>query len=179
MAKQRGRQKSAETLAKERIKAMFTNLPAHIPRMSEEKQKEINAKLAASKKIEEALIADYSPTIPNELIFQLASLGDESMYGNEEAVLKKYNTSADATRRGQKDGAAVTAQKARDEAMAFWDKNPDFFEAMGRPRNANTTAQRVIDNWANRGDGGKVPSINTIKNWYKLIQNSKGSSRRK
>jgi hypothetical protein len=175
MAKQRGRPISAQTLEKERIKAMFANPPAHISELTLQESEEIEAMLAASKKIEDELIADYGPTIPNKLIFEVASLGDESMHGHEETVLKKYNTLVEGTKRGQKDGAAITAQKAHDRAKAFWDKNPDLFEAMGRPRNANTSAQRIIDNWPTRGDGKKVPNINTIKNWYKLIQNSKGS----
>ena len=175
----RGRPKNAETLELERIEAMFKNRPAHIKPLTKQERKKIETQLAASKKIEEELIADYGPTIPHRLIFELASLGDESMFGHEDKVIGRYDKLIAAEKSGQLNGARVTAQKAHGRAKAFWDKNPDLFEAMGRPRNANTTAQRIIDNWSSRGDGGEVPSINTIKNWYKLIQNSKGSSSKK
>ncbi len=183
--RKRGRPKSSQTLELEKTEALFKNLPAHT-KMSSEEREELEKRLAESKKIEDQIYAGHSPTIPHDLILAMESLGDRELFEEDEellnaeaVVIEKYNKLEEATKRGQKDGAAVIAKKAFIRAKTFWDSNPDFFEAMGRPRNANTTAQRIIDNWPTCGNGGKLPSINTIKNWYKLIQNSKGSSYKK
>lgn len=185
MAKQRGRPKKAETTEREKTEIWLKNLPAHYHMSTEEREKtqELLDGLEQQQKI---MLSQHLQTISNELIYAYESVGHRELFeetpellAEEAKVVEKYNVIVEATKHGQKEGGVTTAQKAFQRAKPFWDKNPDFFEAMGRPRNANTTAQRIIDNWANRGDGGKVPSINTIKNWYKLIKNSKGLSRRK
>ena len=182
----RGRPKSEKTIAWEATEAMLKNPPAHIARMTEQEREELQKFLDELEQQRKAMVSQHSRTIPNELIYAYESVGHRELFeetpeilAGEAKVIKKYNTLVDATKRGQKDGAVITAQKAHDRAKAFWDKNPDLFLAMGRPRNANTTAQRVIDRWPTFGDGGEVPGINTIKNWYELIRNSKGLSSKK
>lgn len=169
MAKQRGRPKSPETLEKERIEAMFANLPAHTPRMSDEEQKEKNAHFDANKKIEEELIADFSPTIPDEIIYQLASLDDESMHGHKEAVLKKYEKFQVAEHNGRLSGAKKTADKAKARANAVWGKSQDLVKRIGTSHSVHSASQKILDDWVNRGDKGKKPSIRSIQNWYQTF----------
>lgn len=182
----RGRPKSKQTIARQATEAWLRNPPPHIKPMTTKKREEAQQLLDELEQQRKILLSQHSRTIPNELIYAYESVGHRELFeetpeilAGEAKVIKKYNTLVDATKRGQKDGAVITAQKAHDRAKAFWDKNPDLFVAMGRPRNANTTAQRVIDRWPTFGDGGEVPGINTIKNWYELIRNSKGMSSKK
>ena len=186
MAKQRGRPKSEQTIARETTETWLRNPPSHIKPMTKKKRNEVHKFLDELEHQRKIILSQHSRTIPDELIYSYESVGHRELFeetpellAGEALVIKKYNSLVEATKQGQKDGAAITAKKAHTRAKAFWDNNPNLFEAMGRPRNANTTAQRIIDNWPNRGDGGKVPSINTIKNWYQLIQNSKDLSSKK
>lgn len=167
MAKQRGRPKSARTLERERIKTMFKNHPAHIPRMTEEAREKIKVNLAASKKLEEELIADYSPTISHNLILELASLGDESMYGHEEAALKKYEKLKVAEHSGRLSGAQKTADKAKARANIVWGKNQDLVKRIGISQTVHSASQKILNEWVSRGDNGKKPSIRSIQNWYR------------
>ena len=186
MSKQRGRPKSEQTIAREATESWLRNPPPHIKPMTKLERKEAQLILDSLEQQRKIMLSQHIPTIPDELIYAYESVGHRELFeetpeilAGEAKTIEKYNALVEATKRGQKDGGATTAQKAFKRAKAFWDKNPDLFDAMQRPRNANTTAQRIIDNWSSRGDGGEVPSINTIKNWYKLIQNSKGSSSKK
>lgn len=134
--------------------------------MTKEESEATQEMLAERKKIEEELISDYSPTIPHELIYELASHGDESMYGYEESVLKKYEMSLAAEKHGRLSGARGTKEKAQLRAIAVWGKNKDLLARIGVSLTVHSASHKILNEWDKRGDGGLKPSIRSVQEWY-------------
>ena len=176
----KGRPKKQQTIAREQAEAWLKNVPDYA-KLSAAEQSSLARSQIASEEARQSLLKGYSAAIPEDLIYALNSIGDRELFEEDEwivecerKVIEKYEKAEKAVSDGSSKGGAATSQKAFNQAKAFWEKNPELFEAMNRPRNADTTAHRIVDNWHKFGNGSPVPSTNTIKNWHKLIQNSKG-----
>jgi len=169
----RGRPKSDKTIAWEATEAMLKNPPAHIPRMTEQEREEVQKFLDELEQQRKAMLSQHSRTIPDELIYAYESVGHREFYEEtpellegEAKVIKKYNTLVEATKRGQKDGAAITAQKAHNRANSVWSKNQDLVKRIGSSHSVHSASQKILDEWVNRGDNGEEPSIRSLQNWY-------------
>lgn len=166
-SKKRGRPKSSETLEKERIDEILSACPPALkmtPRQAEE-QNEIFESL---KKTLNDLYAEFSPTIPQELIENYASLHDESMDGYQKQILDKWDKVHTVLVHGQESGARETAKKATERAQTVWGKNQDLARRIATKNLSETGASTIIFNeWDKRGDGELKPTIRTISNWYK------------
>lgn len=180
MAKQRGRPKSADTLERERIEAVLKNPPAHIPRITDQEREELKKQFAASKLIEEQIYAGHSPTIPHDLILAMESLGDRELFEEDEWLIKseqksikKYEGLKAAEKNGHQKGAQTTSDKTKVRATTVWGKNQDLISRIGRNLTVHSASQKILDEWDNRGDKGKKPSIRTVQNWHhRFILNS-------
>ena len=169
----RGRPKSAETLERERIEAMLKNPPSHIKPMTKDKHQEVQHLLDELEQQRKVMLSQHSRTIPDELIYAYESVGHREFFeetpevlAGEANVIKKYNTLVEATTRGQKDGAAITAQKAHSRANAVWNKNQDLLKRIGSSHSVHSASQKILDEWLSRGDNAKEPSIRSLQNWY-------------
>ena len=169
----RGRPKSEQTSAREATETMLKNPPAHIPRMTEQEREEVRKFLDELEQQRKIMLSHHSRTIPDELIYDYESVGHRELFeetpellAGEAKVIKKYNTLVDATKRGQKDGAAITAQKAHSRANAVWIKNQDIVKRIGTSHSVHSASQKILDEWVSRGDNGKEPSIRSLQNWY-------------
>jgi polyhydroxyalkanoate synthesis regulator phasin len=173
MAKPRGRPKSKQTIAREATDAWLRNPPPHIKPMTKEKREEVQQFLDELEQQRKIMLSQHSRTIPDELIYAYESVGHRELFeetpellAGEARVIKKYNTLVDDTKKGQKNGAAITAQKAHDRANTVWLKNQDIVKRIGTSHSVHSASQKILDEWVSRGDNGKEPSIRTIQNWY-------------
>jgi hypothetical protein len=172
MAK-KGRPKSAETVERERIETMLKNPPAHISRMTDQEREEVQHLLDELEQQQKIMLSQHSRTIPDELIYAYESVGHRELFeetlellASEAEIIKKYNTLVEDTHKGQKKGAATTAQKANSRANKVWSKNQDLLNRIGRSHSVHSASQKIKDEWLSRGDNGKEPSIRNLQNWY-------------
>ena len=86
----RGRPKSAQTLEREKTEAWLKNPPSHIPPMTKEERQWWDDFIKNSEEAQRAILAGHSPLLPHSLIYDLESLGDESMHGCEKIILDKF-----------------------------------------------------------------------------------------
>ena len=166
MANKRGRPKSKARLEREALDAAFIELPAHIPKMTKKADREMRAQYEESKRYHEDLIAAFSPIIPDRLILEVASIGDETMQGFEGPILEKYRTLMASAKNGQLEGAKATLLKAKLRADTVWNKNQDLANKIGYNHTIHSASQKILDEWDSLGDGGEKPSLRTIQNWY-------------
>ena len=166
--KPRGRPpKNSETLERERFELMLKNLPEHLKNL----RPHFDINIEEMDAIEKDLLSGYSPTIPHNLIYQLASLGDESLCGYEDIIINKYNQLIQVSTDGQKLGANATAEKALTRAHKVWDSNQDLVNRIDRKNlTIHTASMIIITNWATRGDSDKKPTLATLRNWYNKLQ---------
>jgi hypothetical protein len=169
----RGRPKSKQTIARQATEAWLRNPPPHIKPMTTKKREEVQQLLDELEQQRKILLSQHSRTIPNELIYAYESVGHRELFeetpeilAGEAKVIKKYNTLVDATKRGQKDGAVITAQKAQSRANSVWSINQDLVNRIGRSHSVHSASQKIKDEWVSRGDNGKEPSIRSLQNWY-------------
>jgi hypothetical protein len=166
----KGRPKKPETLEYERRLKMLSNCPKMAG------PDPIQESFDSAEKARLELISGHSPTIPHELIYAIESVGDRELFEEDDWVLaceqktiKKYSTLVEAEKLGQQIGGQVTAEKAMARAKAVWGKNQDLIDKISRNLTLHSAAEKIQDEWGTRGDGGKKPSVNTIKNWYQKI----------
>ena len=166
--KKRGRPKSKQTLEREATEAWLRNPPPHIKRMTPEEKKFWEEDAAHSEKVRKSLIADYGLLIPHSLVYELASLGDESMFGHEQDVLDRYEKYITKQTEGQLNGAQETAIQADSNAERLWNKNQALVKRIEEGTLSLNGAAKIISNdWLNKGIEGERPTIKTISNWYK------------
>lgn len=171
ISKKRGRPKSKQTLDKEAAEAWLKNPPSHIKRMTTEEKKFFEANAAHSEAIRKSLIADYGPLIPHSLIYELASLGDESMFGHEQEILDRYEKYKNKEILGKINGAVETSSQADANAERLWKKNQDLIKRIENHTISLSGASKIIINdWQNKGIEGDKPTFKTISNWYKRIR---------
>lgn len=171
-----GRPKKPSTLEKERVALMLSNPPTHVHRLTDAQFKEIKHQLDELEKVRKEIIKGHSPTIPDELIYAMESIGDRSLFEADDWIVKcelkiveKYTKLLEAESNGRQKGGDGTAKKASTRAEAVWANNQDLVFRIGLNHSIHSAANKLFDEWGTRGDGGERPHINTIKNWYKKI----------
>ncbi len=167
----RGRPKSAKTLERERTEAWLKNPPAHILPMTKEERQWWDDFIKNSEEAQRAILAGHSPLLPHSLIYDLESLGDESMHGYEKIILDKFEEYKNKEIAGRINGADETASQADIMAQRLWKKNGDLARRIQSGNLTLNGASKIIhDDWANKGVEGGKPSLKTISNWYKRIR---------
>ena len=167
----RGRPKNAQTLEKERIEDMLKNPPAHIPPLTKREKQILEQSFETSEKIRQSLLTGHSPLIPNELVYAVESIGDESMEGYESATLKQYAVYQAKEREAKSTGGQELAIQADMRAANVWKKNPELAKSIATKKiSLNGAAKIILEHWESKGDKFEKPSIKTIANWYKRIR---------
>jgi hypothetical protein len=169
--KKRGRPKSQKTLEKEWTEAWLKNPPAHIPPMTEEEKQWRREFIKNSEEAQRSILEGHSPLLPHGLIYDLESLGDESMHGFEQSVLDRYGHYRAKEIIARVNGGEETASQADASAMRLWTKNSALVKRIQSGNlTPNGAAKIIFDDWENKGIEGGKPSIKTISNWYKRIR---------
>ncbi|MDH6300003.1 hypothetical protein [Polynucleobacter sphagniphilus] len=167
----RGRPKSSETLERERMEALLKNPPTYIPPMTKKDKQWWNDFINNSEEAQHAILEGCSPLLPHSLIYDLESLGDESMHGVEKIILDKFATYKNKETTGRINGADETASQADVKAKRLWAKNSALVRRIQSGNLMLNSASKIIfDDWENKGIEGGRPSLKTISNWYKRIR---------
>ena len=167
----RGRPKSAQTLEKEATEAWLKNPPAHIPKMTAKERGELQEYFDSSEKARLEILEGYSPVIPKDLIYELSSLGDESVQGFENIILGKYKQYKNKETEGKITGAEEMSIQADTRAERLWGKNNKLMKRIDAGNiSLNGAAKNIYDNWETKGIEGDKPTVKTISNWYKRIR---------
>jgi hypothetical protein len=183
----RGRPKSAATLAREKIEALFASRPSYLPKEESALTKALREAKPHNDAIEQKILSDYKydATVPDEHAFTMASLGDESLYGHETVIIAKDKAHKARVARQRSNGARATKQNSRNRAEAIIAKNKVLISQLigSRKHSVSCVAKKICSEWdrmtvaqriygepaslTTRGDGGPCPSERTIRNWIK------------
>jgi hypothetical protein len=190
LKKGRGRPLSQETLEKRRVDELLKNINKPI---SLEEIAWRDSMLSSLEEAESELLSDYksNPTIPRSHIFELASLGDESMLGYEDLILERDNKLRQAVISNRHKGGDEYHQNTKSRAKLLCEKNRILLGKM-KPNghlSKNKVATKIHEEWdripsGNRqlGEEGmdrrgvedlginasKVPSVRTIERYIDL-----------
>jgi len=185
--KGRGRPPSQETLEKLRMEELLKNKPDYLSNVKNGWQ---DAMLRSMEDSEREVLRNFEsyPTIPRSHIFEMASLGDESMVGHEDLILERDNKLRQDAVRNRHKGGDESKQIANNRAKLLCEKNRILLEKMkplGR-LSKNRVATIIHDQWndmpfGNRQPGeesmerrgvedlginaGKIPSVKTIERY--------------
>ena len=163
--KPRGRPKKPETIERERLEAEC-NESSRDPELLKNNGLTINIDLEQAKNIQKELLADFPPAVPHELIYAANSHYEDPE--EEQKIHERLNKALTAVASGQLKGSLSTRQNAITQAKKLWNKNSDLISRMQRFGYADMTAKKIIKEWDIRGIGGNPPSVNTIKNWFRI-----------
>jgi hypothetical protein len=187
LKKGRGRPPSRETLEKQRVDELLKNIPKHL---TQEDRDSLDAILSSMEDAERKLLSDYEayPTVPRSHIFEMASVGDESMIGYEHLILEQENKLIQQAIRNRHKGGAEYHQNTNIRATQLCEKNRILLEKM-KPLghlSKNRVATIIHEQWdrmplGNRQPGeefmdrrgledsgknaSKIPSIRTIERY--------------
>ena len=179
----RGRPKSEATIQREKIDALFASRPSYLPKEESALTKALREAKPHNDAVEQQILRDYKydATVPDDHAFTMASLGDESLYGHEAAIIAQDQAHIARVARQRANGARATKQNASYRAAKVIAKNKvmlsEFLYIRGE--SVYAVAKKILVEWDHvsaeqrigdetitaRGDGGPVPSHRTIRNW--------------
>ena len=158
--------------ARKRIEHMLRNMPPHIPKITAEQHKELNAQLAAFDAIEKQMLRDHkSPPMPAKVVYAIESAGPEFMTEAEiQDTVEKYNRAAGNIKQGQNTGGQTLANRSADRKEKVLEKNPELIRKLTTGIwSVNRIATKLHDEWDKRGDGLPRPAIRTLRRWLKVV----------
>ena len=181
----RGRPKSAATIERERIDTLFASIPSHLQKEESALTNNLREAKPYNDAIEQQILQDYKydATVLDDHAFTMASLGDESLYGHEAAIIAQDETHRERVARQRINGARATKQNSKNRAEAVIAKNKILISQLIDSRkqpvfrvakkirsewHVTTVAQRISGEPLSlkaRGDGGPCPSERTVRNW--------------
>lgn len=183
--KKRGRPKSEATLERERVEAMLKSVPER-RRMTPTEKGEMQALIESFNQWEKEILKDYPNPIPRRLAYEMASLGDESMEGHEQDVLRRYEKGRSNNLKNLSEGTIVkkiSAAKRKEEILL---KNEALINKIGtRPYTTNHVAKKILKEWDSiplggqigqsshlkkRGDDEKRPSVRALNGWIASLR---------
>ena len=179
----RGRPKSEATIQREKIDALFASRPSYLPKEESALTKALREAKPYNDAVEQQILRDYKydATVPDDHAFTMASLGDESLYGHEAAIIAQDQAHIARVARQRANGARATKQNASYRAAKVTAKNKvmlsEFLYARGE--SVHAVAKKILVEWdyvsaeqrirdetiTARGDGGPVPSHRTLRDW--------------
>ena len=178
--KKRGRPKSEATLERERVEEMLKSVPEH-RRMTPTEKGQMQALSENLDQLKKEILKDYPTPIPRHLAYEMASLGDESMEGHEQDVLRRYEVARSNNLKNLSDGTTAKENSAAKRRVEILLKNEALINKIGtRPYTANHVAKKILKEWYSiplggrvgesshlkkRGDDEKCPSIRTLTGW--------------
>ena len=183
----RGRPKSAATLARENIEALFASRPSHLPKEESALTKALREAKPHNDALEQQILRDYKydATVPDDHAFAMASLGDESLEGYEDAIIAQDEEHIARVARQRSNGAKATKRNSQNRAKAIIAKNKILISHLigTRKQSVSRVAKKICTEWVfisvaqrisgephlltARGDGGPCPSERTVRNWIR------------
>ena len=179
----RGRPKSEATIQREKIDALFASRPSYLPKEESALTKALREAKPHNDAVEQQILRDYKydATVPDDHAFTMASLGDESLYDHEAAIIAQDQAHIARVARQRANGARATKQNASYRAAKVIAKNKVMLSEFlcARGESINAVAKKILDEWdyvsaeqrirdetiTARGDGSPVPSHRTLRNW--------------
>ena len=121
----RGRPKSEATIQREKIEALFASRPSYLPEEESALTKALREAKPYNDAVEQQILRDYKydATVPDDHAFTMASLGDESLYGHEAAIIAQDQAHIARVSRQRANGAKATKQNASYRAAKVTAKN--------------------------------------------------------
>jgi hypothetical protein len=179
----RGRPKSEATIQREKIDALFASRPSYLPKEESALTKALREAKPHNDAVEQQILRDYKydATVPDDHAFTMASLGDESLYGHEAAIIAQDQAHIARVARQRANGARAKKQNASYRAAKVTAKNKvmlsEFLYARGE--SVYAVAKKILVEWdyvsaeqrirdetiTARGDGGPAPSHRTLRDW--------------
>jgi hypothetical protein len=185
MKKGRGRPPNQETLERRRIEEMFKNQPQYFNQADLDDQ---DAMLKNMDETKAKILSDYKsyPTVPHIHIFEMASIGDESLHGYESLIIQNNERLMDDIQIDRHTGSMETKENAHKNAIKLCKQNKILLSRMKPSGNLskNQVATIIKSQWNHippeqrkdgeedldrRGvegfglDSKKIPSIRTIE----------------
>ena len=171
--KKRGRPKNKLTLEIEEQEKMFAKLRNKHP-LTKEQREFYELMEKNGEEVRKQILKDFKThkMIPDDHAYTMASLGDESLIGYEDKIISKDNYYQQKIKESTARGGETLAYESDIRAKFIWNKNKDLIQRMNRKENKlslNGAASMIREDWAKRGDSGRKPSLNSIKNWYQRL----------
>jgi hypothetical protein len=165
--RKRGRPKSTATIERESTESWLRNIPEQVKALFDDSgTKEWLEQLES---VRQEILSDYKhdPTIPNKHAYEMASLGDESMFGHENDVLARGHAYRARSQERHARGALSSSQKSMEKARWLCEDNSDLIERMESPGgpSLNSVVTIIADHWHDRGVTDKHPSKRTLTRW--------------
>ena len=181
----RGRPKSEATIQREKIDALFASRPSYLPKEESALTKALREAKPHNDAVEQQILRDYKydVTVPDDHAFTMASLGDESLYGHEAAIIAQDQAHIARVARQRSAGARATKQNSQNRAGLVIEKNKILISRLieSGKRSVSHVAKKICSEWdfitvaqrisgepsslTARGDGGPCPSERTVRNW--------------
>jgi hypothetical protein len=197
--KKSGRPLGKATLEKQRIEKMMRTIPAHLPRLTDEEQAELEESFKHNEKIRLEILKTYKygSWTPDEHAYNMASLGDESFEGYEQKVLDDDARYSQQAKKIRNDAGGTNKRKAQPRQDKVMEINKSLIEKIDKSStyNTNRIATMIHEQWTSmnslhrlatedknmpfRGDGGKQVSIRTIERWLEQHLSTFDMPRRK
>jgi hypothetical protein len=192
----RGRPKSAATLERERIEAIFASRRLYLPKEESALTKALREAKPHNDAIEQQILRDYKydATVPDDHAFAMASLGDESLEGYEDAIIAQDEEHIARVARQRSNGAKATKRNSQNRAKLIIEKNKILISHLigSRKQSVSRVAKKICTEWVlisvaqrisgepssltARGDGGQRPSERTVRNWISQHYSSSKST---
>lgn len=167
----RGRPPSAKTLGARQREEWLNNPPAHITRLTEAEKAELDERFEHDERIRQEILKDFKHgrTTPNSHAYEMASLGDEALYGFEDQVFQRdavYRDRADAYRRGGSRAVHNNSLSRAAEVCRNFKPMLDRVEPRGQLSltHASELMRRLWNQYHNKGD---PPSARTLRTWIR------------
>ena len=150
-----------------RPKHWLKDPPEHIEALAGFPDPVTNQILDSAEQLERMLREGEPRGVPVRLLAELHDFDDLNPK-NQKAVLIEYQKRIATIKKGQQDGGESTHQKAHDRGLDVCSKNKALIQRI-KPngQTVHSVAKRIQDEWSERGDGGMVPSINTLSTYIK------------
>jgi hypothetical protein len=187
MKKGRGRPPNQETIERRRIEEMFKNPPQYI---NQADVSELHTIIKSLDEAERQMLGDYKsyPTISHSHIFEMASIGDESLQGYDLPIIARDVSLKNDIQVDRQKGSIETKENAKKIAIELCKKNKILLERM-KPfgkLSKNQVALKIQTQWNHipsellqageegldrRGvegfgsDNEKIPSLRTIERY--------------
>ena len=166
---------------------MLREMPEYLPRLTAKQKAEIDESIRQAEEVRIEILKTYKhgQWTPDEHAYNMASLGDESLYGKEKDVLDADDMYSRQARKIRADAGAENKRKSGIRQSKVIEINKALIEKLNISSTYNThrIATMIHQQWKSmegvhrlasedksmtcRGDGGMPVSVRTIERWLK------------
>jgi hypothetical protein len=166
--KKRGRPPSQATIEARRIEDMLKNLPERMQPTKAERHEQ-HKLLESMERARQDILKTfkYGRTTPDRHAYEMASIGDESLNGYENEVIKRDRFYKERATKSRLAGALESRSNAQDRAEQAMGNFKDLLrkvEPLGPLTKTRASAQ-MREDWLKYGNFGDPPSERTLRRW--------------